>query len=321
MPLSEVVNPGGMLESPATLVFHSAAIPDGRALPQEGGRSLSFIFRAAGQAEARGFQFQGGSQGQVKAGIHCLDATANCQRGIGGDRCGQGLSAWQQFFGGNDFVDESNTQSLHGRDHFAREQHFERGPFADQAGQSLTSAVTGDEADLYLGLAEPGAVAGNPDGTGHRQFTAAAEGKSINGGNDRFATIFDKVEHCLAACGEGLALVCVDDTEFVDICAGGECFFTCAGQDHSADFQVSRQFKEHCFQIVEQPAIQRIHDLGPVERHGGYVLIQVKVEMLVGHDWCSLGWDGGTRKSTKIGLLTVICHAFASGVCRVRMVV
>src|SRR5207302_9452231 len=64
--------------------------------------------------------------------------------------------------------------------------------------QPLRPAVTRHDAQLHLGLAEPGVLTGQTQGAGHRDLASTAQGKAIDAGNHRFAEILHQVEHRLS---------------------------------------------------------------------------------------------------------------------------
>src|SRR5207245_1627838 len=62
-----------------------------------------------------------------------------------------------------------------------------RGPARpDEAREALASSESGDDADVYFGLAQFRANGGDPDVAGQGEFTSASEGESIDRGDDWF---------------------------------------------------------------------------------------------------------------------------------------
>jgi hypothetical protein len=77
--------------------------------------------------------------------------------------------------------------------HAARQTEVHRLRFADGAGQALGAARARDDAQLDLGLTEPGRVGRDDEVAHHREFAAAAERKAGHRGDDRLAPSGDAV--------------------------------------------------------------------------------------------------------------------------------
>ncbi len=112
---------------------------------------------------------------------------------------GEGFAAGDELIGGDDFVDQADAEGFGGGDHLAGEEEFESGGDSDEAGETLGSAVAGDEAELYFGLSEAGGFAGEAHGAGHCELTASAEGEAVDEGDDGLAAGLDEAEDGLAA--------------------------------------------------------------------------------------------------------------------------
>src|SRR5262249_16693826 len=109
---------------------------------------------------------------------------------------------------------------------------------AAKTSEPLRAAVTGENAELYFGLAEAGGLAGDSNRTAQSQFAAATERKSINGAYGRLTHRFEKAEDALARKRKFLAahwsLLC----EFADVGAGDECFFSGPRKDNHAGARI-----------------------------------------------------------------------------------
>ena len=90
--------------------------------------------------------------------------------------------------------------------------------------------------ELHFRLAELGIFAGQAHGAGHGDLASAAESEAIDAGNHRLAQIFDQVEHgpgrgaCIS-----LPLTASCLRQFIDVSAGDEGFFACAGENDDAN--------------------------------------------------------------------------------------
>ena len=88
-------------------------------------------------------------------------------------------------------------ERLLGVDHRAGEQQLERPAPSHQPRKPHGAAVARPDAELDLGLAEPGGLAGDAKVARHRQLAAAAEREAVDGGDDGLAASLQTAEYPL----------------------------------------------------------------------------------------------------------------------------
>ena len=165
-------------------------MPGGGALGEEGGDAFLLVGGGAETAEDVGFDGEGFEEGLLFAsgdGFQDSGDGQGCERG---DGVGEGTDSWEEVGGGDYFVDEAQAEGFRGVDDLRSEHEAERGAAANEACEALGSTVAGDEAELDLGKAEAGFVAGDAEGAGEGEFAATAEGDSVDRGDDRRAGLF-----------------------------------------------------------------------------------------------------------------------------------
>src|SRR5438876_205834 len=112
----------------------------------------------------------------------------------------------------------------------------------DKARQALRAAGPRHRAEIDLGLAEAGILGGDDDVAHHRDLAAAAEGKTGDRGDHRFAALRD----ALPAAGDevfGIGLYVGLLGHFLDVGAGGE-GLVAAGQHNGADRRIGLEIVE-----------------------------------------------------------------------------
>ena len=193
---------------------------------EEGASAFAFVLGGAEAAEEGSFEGEGFIERPASSAVYGFDGRGEGEGWHRGEEFGQGLRSQCKFLSasGDNFVDEANAKGFRGVDDGAREDHFERGAGADEARQALGAAVSGDEAELDLGLAEARGGGGDAEGTGHGEFAAAAEGEAVDAGDDGLAEGFYVAEDAVSASGEEFSGSGVEVREFTDICAGREGF-------------------------------------------------------------------------------------------------
>ena len=154
----------------------------------------SFLSSVAAQRpKERGFQQQAFGLARLQplftASSANFTATGALRRSVQ-DR----LGACDELSGGNDLVDQADAIGLLRVDHLAGENQLQGAALSDQPRQALRAAVARNDAELDFRLAELRVLGREPDGAGHRQFAAAAEGEAVDGRNDRLAEVLDEVE-------------------------------------------------------------------------------------------------------------------------------
>ncbi len=88
----------------------------------------------------------------------------------------------------------------------ARTQQIQTSLEADQSGQSLGAAITGNDAQIDFGLAQHQRFADDPAMTCHRQLGTSAEHGAVHRRHDGLLHRCDLVENALAALALGLRL-------------------------------------------------------------------------------------------------------------------
>src|SRR5205823_2365401 len=102
----------------------------------------------------------------------------------------------------NNLIDEAKTKCLWRADHIGREQYLHRRPLADEPGQALAAAISGNDPQFHFWLAQHGVLRGDSKCAGHCELASAAECIAIDRSNDGFPEPFDVIEHSLS--GEGI---------------------------------------------------------------------------------------------------------------------
>ncbi len=102
-------------------------------------------------------------------------------------------------------------------DRLAVHTHLRRLPGAHQAGESLHSPVTGDDAELDLGLPEAGVLRHDPVMGAHRQLVAAAEREAVHHRDDGDRQVLELRENRDVPCGKPGDLFAVFPEELVDV--------------------------------------------------------------------------------------------------------
>src|ERR1700685_2504980 len=129
-------------------------LPFGRALLDEGARSLDTIGAAEGYAEGLLLEAQARvffhREGGSKRGLRL--AERDC--GFAGDFLGQLASGVEKFGGRHDLVDEAELQRRLRVEHLARHDQLARLVVADSMRQPLRPAKSRNKSEIYLGLPE-----------------------------------------------------------------------------------------------------------------------------------------------------------------------
>ena len=159
-----------------------------------------------------------------------------------------------------------------------------RHALAHQARQPLRPAVAGDEAELDLGLAELGVLAGQAHGAGQRQLAASAEREAVDAGDDRLAQVLDGIDDGLPAVGVLLGRDRRLLRQLADVGAGDESLLARSGEDDHAHLGVVFGGGEGLAQLVHGGHAQGVEHLGPVDGDIGDVVFRFEMEILeVGH--------------------------------------
>ena len=145
-------------------------------------------------------------------------------------------------------------------DRFAREQHFQRAPAADQARQALRAAISGNNSSFTSGWPSlrvsatrtrtVQAIASSSPPPSANPFTAATDG---------FGMVSSPRKIACPRSDKSARFHRINDRQFVDIGAGDERLFPGAGQDQRADRGSLRDASEMRLPVpTPSRAIQRI---------------------------------------------------------------
>src|SRR5581483_757617 len=117
-------------------------------------------------------------------------------------------------------------------DHLPGEDLLHRESLAYQTRQTLRAAVTRDNSEFDLGLADFGVFASETHGAGQGDLAAAAESEAVNAGDHRLPEIFDQVQDGLTFVGVLLAANCIVLGQFRYVRTRDESLLARPGEDH-----------------------------------------------------------------------------------------
>jgi hypothetical protein len=123
------------------------------------------------------------------------------------------------------------------------------------------------------GVPEARVVRSDAEMTCERQFTAAAEGKTVHGGDHRAAETFEPIEHALAALAH---LPSFDGGRFgqlTDVGARYESLFAHTREDDAAHRGVGIQFRDRDIEFADDHRVQRVEFVRPVDGDDGDAVI------------------------------------------------
>ncbi len=142
----------------------------------------------------------------------------------------------------------------------------------DEPRQALGAAPAGDDAQVALRLAEPGAIRGDTDVTGQRQLLAAPQGHRVDGRDDRLRALFDLGEDVLAQPDEFQRLVSIlHRADLVDIGARHERELARAGEDDHLDLIVGDQVTHRRVQVEQSGTVEGVGRRMVDRQHGNTV--------------------------------------------------
>src|SRR2546426_10636834 len=127
-----------------------------------------------------------------------------------------------QIRGRHDLVDEADPVRLRRIDHLSGQNELHRDAFAHESRQALRAAVARRDSQLHLWLPELRVLAGDTDVARHRQLAAAAQGESVDRGDDRLAAGLESPQHALPALRARLAVEGPLPRQITDVGAGDE---------------------------------------------------------------------------------------------------
>ena len=131
-------------------------------------------------------------------------------------------------------IHQTNALRLLGGNHFPRQAKLMRHTFAAETRQPLRTAIAGQNSQFHFGLAQLGGLTGDANRAGKRQFTAAAQRKSVNHTNGRFSHRLQQMENALAVQRKLFAIHRSLHRQFADIRARHKGFFARARQNQHA---------------------------------------------------------------------------------------
>lgn len=175
------------------------------------------------------------------------------------------------MFRGNDLIDKADAECLVGVDGCAGEHELERDAAAYETRQPLRSAISGENAESYLWLAEARRIGSDAYCAGHGKLAAAAEGVAVEHRDDGLGELLDASEGGLAACSEGRGISRIDCGDLVDIRAGGEGFVTCTAKQDNVNDRIRTEGGEGFVQFAQHRGIERVVNFLSIERDGGDV--------------------------------------------------
>ncbi|MNU88818.1 hypothetical protein D3C71_786400 [compost metagenome] len=173
-----------------------------------------------------------------------------------------------QRIGRHHVVDDAQLQRAGGGDRRAQQAQFQRGGPTAQAQQPLAATEAGNQAEVDLRLADPGAVRGDAQVAGHGQFQAAAQRKTIDAGQHRLGHAFDAAHQLLAQQREVTSLNRAQSVHFRDVGTGHECLRAGPGQHHHPHLRVRRSGGKGRIQRFQGGAVERVELVRPVHRDG-----------------------------------------------------
>ncbi len=136
---------------------------------------------------------------------------------------------------GTTFVTRPMRYASWGVDRLAGEEEVQGAAPADEAREALRPAVSGDEAELHLRLAELRVLAGDAEVARHRELAAAAQREAVHRGHDRLPHRLVGRDHRLAGERHRAGLAHAEPREFRDVRAGDERLGARPGDDHAPD--------------------------------------------------------------------------------------
>jgi len=247
-----------------------------------------FVGGTAEAAEDFGFYGQGVFEGEFVAVGDGFEHAGDGEWGHGSDVGGELAGAGHEVFGGEEFVDEADGGGFLSGDDHSGEHEAQGRAAAYEAGEALGAPVARDEAEPGFGEAEESAVAGEAQGAGEGELAAAAEGYTIDAGDDGFAAGFDEGEDLLAALRDGEAGDGVGGGEAADVGTGGEGAVAGCGEEDDADGGLGGQGGEDVFEFVEHLGVEGVPDFRAVEGDGGDGFVtgaeEGFVDRGIGHD-------------------------------------
>src|SRR2546428_4400540 len=180
-------------------------------------------------------------------------------------------------------MDEAGAVRFGGRDPAAGQQHAHRGLERDRARQPMHAALERHAADARLRQSELGVLGRDDDVAGQRQLEAAAQREAVHRRDERLGQIMAKRQSAEAARmtmrdvrGARVLLAKGASAPLAlprwlrrlpHVVAGRERAIAGGREDRHAQLGIALVAGPHLVQLVGGGAMERVADLGPVERH------------------------------------------------------
>ena len=191
---------------------------------------------------------------------------------------------FHQFVQRHDAADQARTLGFVHVHHAAGERQIHGFGFANRTRQTLCATSARNDANLDFGLTKLGVLSGDDEVAHHGQFTTAAQCKSTDRGNDRFAD----AANGFPVAGDEVLVVNLGKAELGhggNVGTSGKGFFV-AGDDDATDLVVAVKYFEGLPQLHHQFTMQRIQLLGAVQRDDAHLFgFGSHLNEFVGHQW------------------------------------
>ena len=141
----------------------------------------------------------------------------------------------QQFFLLHDLHDQAALLGLVSGEHTTGQNNFLGDAQAHDAGQTLSAAEAGQDAQVALGLAELGVGSGDTDIAAHGQLAAAAQSEAVDSSDGDLRHLLQTIEGVLGQQSHSAALSGSGVDHLGDVSTGNECLGTGTGDDDNTD--------------------------------------------------------------------------------------
>ncbi|MPM15563.1 hypothetical protein SDC9_61934 [bioreactor metagenome] len=229
----------------------------GSAFLQESTHALVLVLGAAADAESLGLIGGAG----VNVGLDALaDAAlglADCDLSVGADGVCQLHSLGHKLFGRINIGNQADFLGLGGADHLRGEDKLHGLGNAYDAGQTLSSAEAGGDAQAGLGLAELGLFAGETNIAGHGELAAPAQRETVNSRDDGLGHVLHLEENAAAQNAEFLSVHGSETLHLSDVGSGHK-RTACAGQNDHINFRIGFNLINCCAQFGKYLAVEGV---------------------------------------------------------------
>jgi AcrR family transcriptional regulator len=178
----------------------------------------------------------------------------------------------------DDLIDQAQLKRAAGRKRIASQKQFKRTLAACEPWQALRSAKCRRHSKQYFGFGEKRPLTGDRQRRGFGDFAAAAEGKTVHGGDHRFPKRFQPRSEALAAHHEiahrHIRTLLDAARKFMNVGAGGKGALPGPGQYDRAYRSVGFNHIEKCQKAIYQRIIQRVQFFRAVERENCHPILR-----------------------------------------------